>query len=177
RLLRRRSPTLAEVANDELRDPRLAALLCGYARAYGLEPAQVPATATVLAYLEHTFGTWYVGGGMRELARALHDRCAARGVSFRYGAEVTGVRESGGRVTGVELADGGTMDADAVVAPGRTPPGRTLDARARFTVLLALRGARPQGTPHRTLLHRPDRLVTVLRPGDPALVPDADSEA
>lgn len=175
-LLRRRPPTLAEVAADELRDPRLAALLGGYARSYGLSPEEAPASAAVLAYLEQTFGTWYVGGGMRELARALHDRCRERGVDFRFGAEVLRIRDSGGRVTGVELADGETVDADAVVSPGTPRPGAP-GARARLTVLLALRGARPEGTPHRTLLHGSDRLVTVLRPGDPALVPDGDHES
>jgi phytoene dehydrogenase-like protein len=175
-LLRRRPPTLAEVAADELGDPRLAAMLGGFARAHGLDPARAPASAAVLAYLEHTFGTWYVGGGMRELARAVYDRCVDRGVEFRFGAEVARVTETGGAASGVELAGGGRVGADAVIAPGR-PRQEAPGARARFTVLLALRGPRPEGTPHRTLLHRPGRLVTVLRPDDPALVPDGEHES
>ncbi|MFR9676685.1 phytoene desaturase family protein [Streptomyces sp. TR06-5] len=176
-LLRRRPPTLARVAADELRDPRLAALLCGSARSHGIDPARAPASAAVLAHLEQTFGTWYVRGGMRELARALHDRCRERGVEFRFGTRVAGVREASGAVTGVALADGEELDADAVVAPGSPRPDAP-GVRSRFTVLLALRGARPEGTPHRTLLHDAGgRLLTVLRPGDPALVPDEDHES
>ena len=36
-----------------------------------------PASAAVLPYMEHAFGTWYVRGGMRELARAVYERCLA----------------------------------------------------------------------------------------------------
>ncbi|MFD9436818.1 phytoene desaturase family protein [Streptomyces sp. NPDC060002] len=215
RLLRtRRAGTLAEVGAWELRDPRLTALLEGHALAYGLDPRVTPASAAVLPYMEHAFGTWYVRGGMRELARALYERCLARRVEFVFGAEVTRVLEKGGRAVGVELAGGtdqafgsgggAVREADFVVAPGSVGG---LPARAdgevapqqglpsRLTVLLALRGARPEGTAHRTVVHTVDRdgeleslfgtapsvparpTVTVLRPGDPALVPDGDHEA
>ena len=98
-LLRRGSPTLREMAARELRDPRLEALLGSYALAYGYEPGAVPASAAVLAYLEQTFGVWYVrGGGMRALADAVYRRCLERGAEFRFGAEVTGVAEKDGRV-------------------------------------------------------------------------------
>ncbi|CAM5372635.1 hypothetical protein SCYAM73S_03247 [Streptomyces cyaneofuscatus] len=54
--------------------------------------------------MEYAFGTWYVrGGGLRELARAVYERCLARRVEFRFGAEVTGIVEKDGRVAGVEL--------------------------------------------------------------------------
>ncbi|WP_031027441.1 phytoene desaturase family protein [Streptomyces albus] len=179
-LLRRRPPTLAEAARDELGDPRLAAMLCGCVWGYGLDPKTAPATAALLAYVEDAFGTWYVrGGGLRALADALYDRCRERRVAFVFGSEVTAVREKDGRAAGVELADGSVEDADVVVtgggpaAPGS--PGAGPAGTARLTVLLALRGARPQGTPHRTLVHRaeaPGRPLTVLRPDDPALRPD-----
>lgn len=173
-------PTLAEVAEDELHDPRLAAMLCAAAWAYGLDPAKAPASAAVLAYVEDAFGTWYVrGGGMRALADALHDRCRERGVRFCFGSGVAAVREKDGRAAGLELADGTAVDADLVVAGGGpAAPGGPQDTgagTARLTVLLALRGARPEGTPHRTLVHRaqaPGRPLTVLRPDDPALRPD-----
>ncbi|MFE9388162.1 phytoene desaturase family protein [Streptomyces sp. NPDC006784] len=182
RALRRRGaggPTLAEVARDELRDPRLAAMLCGSVWTQGLDPAAAPASAAALAYLEDTFGTWYVRGGLRALADALHARCRARGVVFHFDSPVAGVREKGGRAAGAELADGSAVDAEVVVAGGgpAAPGGQGTADRgmSRLTVLLALRGARPAGTPHRTLVHRaeaPGQPLTVLRPDDPALRPD-----
>ncbi|MEV0693758.1 NAD(P)/FAD-dependent oxidoreductase [Streptomyces sp. NPDC050388] len=224
KLLRTRTAgTLAEIGAWELRDPRLVSLLGSYALEHGLDPRSTPASAAVLPYMEHAFGTWYVRGGMRELARAVYERCVARRVEFHFGAEVTGVLEKDGRAAGVEFtggpspasgvgSGGGTVaEADHVVA-GVTPavldrltrgtpvrgdgevPGRT-GAASRLTVLLALRGGRPEGTPHRTVVHAEDReaelesltgspaslpahpTVTVLRPDDPALVPDGAHEA
>jgi phytoene desaturase len=212
RLLRtRRAGTLAEVGAWELRDARLAALLDSHALAYGLDPRVTPASAAVLPYMEHAFGMWYVRGGLRELARAVHDRCVARRVEFRFGTEVSAIVEKDGRAAGVELAGQEVAEADFVVAgvaPGvlgrlagqsavrgdaEVPPQR--GAAGRLTVLLALRGARPEGAAHRTVVHTADReaeldalfgtpsgmagppTVTVLRPDDPGLVPDAGHEA
>ncbi|MFE9408902.1 phytoene desaturase family protein [Streptomyces sp. NPDC006704] len=212
RLLRppRQAATLHEIAVQELGGGRLGALLESYALEYGLDPASVPAAAAVLPYMEHAFGSWYVRGGMRELARAMYERCLARKVTFVFDAEVTLIREKDGHAAGVELADGTVVEADRVVCGAdprglrRMLPGRTLwgagmvgpDEAARpsrFTVLLALRGARPEGTAHRTVVHSPDAAaearavftgpgagaptVTVLRPDDPAVRPDEDHEA
>ncbi|MEV6011660.1 NAD(P)/FAD-dependent oxidoreductase [Streptomyces sp. NPDC051976] len=202
-LLRRPAPpTLAGIADRELRDPRLAALLESHALAYGFDPRTVPAAAAVLAYVEQTFGVWYVRGGMRALADAVYARCLARKVEFRFGAEVVGLTEKDGRATGAELADGDVVEADVVVAGAPLPAlrGEGEGARplvpGRLTVHLALRGARPASTPHRTVVHAPDRVaaldavfrpesggtavpptVTVLRPDDPAGRPDDAHEA
>ncbi|MBL1084722.1 NAD(P)/FAD-dependent oxidoreductase [Streptomyces actinomycinicus] len=171
RLLRtRRAGTLAEIGSWELRDDRLEGILMSHALAYGLAPWSAPAAAAVLPYMEHAFGTWYVRGGIRELARAVYERCLERRVEFVFGAEVTRIREKDGRAAGVELADGSAAEADHVVAdvhpallraltdhhlddegdvradPGATPP-------ARFTLLLALRGRRQPGAVHRTVVH------------------------
>ncbi|MBK3575201.1 NAD(P)/FAD-dependent oxidoreductase [Streptomyces sp. MBT65] len=175
KLLRtRRASTLAEIGTWELRDERLTALLESHALAYGLEPRTAPASAAVLPYMEHAFGTWYVRGGMRELARAVYERCLARRVEFVFGAEVTRVLEKDGRAAGVELSDGTVVDADQVVAdvdPGRLraltdrPLDEDGDVRTdpdaprpvRLTLLLALRGPREAGAVHRTVVHAPDR--------------------
>ncbi|MFI6086664.1 phytoene desaturase family protein [Streptomyces sp. NPDC051218] len=223
RLLRRerRARTLTEVGELELGgDARLLALLEQYALAQGLDPRSTPASAAVLPYLEHTFGAWSVRGGMRALARAVYERCLARRVEFAFDSPVARIIEKDGRAAGVELADGTAEEADFVVAgvaPGALDgllsgvsalPGESgVNIRSegevrprsglpsRLTVFLALSGARPDGTPHRTVLHTPDRqeeldrlfgdrpglpaapTLTVLRPDDPALTPDAGHEA
>ncbi|MYW49129.1 NAD(P)-binding protein, partial [Streptomyces sp. SID161] len=116
RLLRtRRARTPAEIGRWELRDERLAELLESQVLAYGLDPRTAPASAAVLPYMEHAFGTWYVRGGIRELARAVYERCVQRRVEFVFGAEVARIVEKDGRAAGVELADGTVADADQVV--------------------------------------------------------------
>ncbi|MFE1962857.1 phytoene desaturase family protein [Streptomyces sp. NPDC059479] len=211
RLLRgaRRAATVAEIGAWELADPRLAALLDGYALSYGLDPRHAPAGAALLPYLEQTFGSWYVRGGIRELARAVYERCLARKVEFVFGAEVIRIAEKDGGATGIELADGTVVAADRVVAgiaperlverelwaDGEIRPREAGGAPVpgRFTVLLALRGARDKDAVHRTVVHSPDGsaeaadvfagrtaqrpTVTVLRPDDAATRPDGDHEA
>jgi phytoene dehydrogenase-like protein len=211
RLLRgaRQAATVSEIGAWELADPRLAALLDGYALSYGLDPRSAPGSAALLPYLEQTFGSWYVEGGMRALADAVYERCLARRVDFVFGAGVTRIVEKDGAAAGVELADSTLVAADRVVAgvapgplveqglqgEGDVAPRGPGDAPVpgRFTVLLALRGPRPEGTAHRTVVHspagsaeaadvfggRPAALptVTVLRPDDPNSRPDEGHEA
>ena len=174
RMLRtRQAATVAEVGALELADPRLAALFEGCALAYGLDPRRAPASAALLPYMEQTFGSWYVAGGMRELARAVYERCLARKVEFGFGSEVTSVVVRDGRAAGVELAGGAVAEADHVVAGADTAlaAGQELwedgDVRpqggpdagqlpGRFTVLLGLSGARPASAVHRSVVHSPD---------------------
>ncbi|MFB7982072.1 phytoene desaturase family protein [Streptomyces vinaceus] len=185
-LLRRRPPTLAEVAAREL-GGRLSELLTARVRAYGIDPATAPASAAVLPYMEQTFGSWYVRGGMRTLATAVYERCLERKVAFVFGTPVREVLERDGRAAGLVLADGSEAAADFVVCGAdprqlRAPlpggaPARGAGVAGRITLLLALRGARPADAVHRTLVHSPGAQVTVLRPDDPAGRPDADHEA
>ncbi|WP_198422448.1 phytoene desaturase family protein [Streptomyces sp. QHH-9511] len=192
--LRRPTTTLGGIGARELRDARLTELLDSYAWSYGFDPATAPASAAVLPYMEQTFGTWYVGGGIRALADAVHERCLKRRVEFVFDAAVVEVLEKDGRATGVRLADGETVEADHVVA-GAPPQALSRDGvvagqrddrarplpvgTGRVTLCLALRGARESGAVHRTVVHgaegRPT--VTVLRPDDPALRPDDGHES
>ncbi|MEV7954992.1 NAD(P)/FAD-dependent oxidoreductase [Streptomyces sp. NPDC058316] len=177
RLLRpaRQADTMTEIGAWELSDPRLAALLDGYALSYGLDPLRAPAAAALLPYMEETFGSWYVSGGIRALAQAVYERCLARKVEFVFGGEVARVVEKDGRAAGVELTDGTVAEAAHVVlgarphpglVPGQEPwqdgdvavqprPGQGV-LPGRFLVLLSLRGARPADAVHRTLVHPAD---------------------
>ncbi|MEU4060861.1 NAD(P)/FAD-dependent oxidoreductase [Streptomyces wedmorensis] len=194
-LLRRPTTTLAQIGARELREPRLAALLDAYAWSYGFDPATAPASAAVLPYMEQTFGSWYVGGGLRALADAVYERCRKRRVEFVFEAPVEEVLEKDGRAAGVELAGGETVEADHVVSGAPVPvlysdqvigwerqddwPRHQEIGTSRVTVCLALRGPREATAVHRTVVHaageRPT--VTVLRPDDPALRPGADHES
>ncbi|GAA2153780.1 NAD(P)/FAD-dependent oxidoreductase [Kitasatospora kazusensis] len=199
--LSRRTRTLADVAERELGGhPGLTALLQEHALRFGLDPREAPAGATVLPYMEQSFGVWYVQGGMRALADAVHRRCGQRGVEFRFDTPVTEVLTEGGRACGV-VAGGERLPADLVLSCTQDLAGLAGHAAAarepawgRFSVLLALRGTRPAGTPVRTVVHAHDNAreldaltdhpdlprhptVQIHRPDDPSLVPDSGHEA
>lgn len=120
--------TLLQAATAHFTDPRLRQLIGRYAVYSGSVPRLVPATAAALAHVERRFGRWHVRGGVANLAVAL-ERVAQRvGVDIRCGVEVGTVLADRKHVRGVALADGGTVDADVVVA--------NVDAAHLYTELL-----------------------------------------
>ncbi|MBV6696216.1 NAD(P)/FAD-dependent oxidoreductase [Kitasatospora aureofaciens] len=182
--------TLADVAARELGGhPGLTALLHEHALRFGFDPRTAPAGATVLPYMEQSFGVWYVRGGLRALADAVYRRCEQRRVEFRFDTRFETVLEKDGLVCGIDTT-AGPIEADvvlsAVPAKAQNP---TEPVPGRVVVLLALRGERPAGTVHRTVVHAADPAaelagifgegapladrptVQVLRPDDPSLHP------
>ena len=97
------------------RDPRLRQLFGRYATYCGSSPFLAPATLMLVADVEQQ-GVWFVEGGMHALARALAGLVEAGGGTLRYGAEVAEIAVQSGRVSGVVLADGEMVPADAVIA-------------------------------------------------------------
>jgi phytoene dehydrogenase-like protein len=63
-------------------------------------------------------GVWSVHGGMHALAQCLARLGAQRGVQFRYGESVQTITTTQGRASGVQLASGETIAAQAVVFNG-----------------------------------------------------------
>ena len=66
--------SLRALARQLLADPRQRLMLERYATYEGSDPRRAPAALAVVPYLEHTFGAWYVEGGMYRLAEALVER-------------------------------------------------------------------------------------------------------
>jgi 1-hydroxycarotenoid 3,4-desaturase len=100
---------------EHFHDPRLRQLFGRYATYCGSSPFDAPATLMLVAHVEQN-GVWLVEGGMHRIATTLADLAAARGAVFRYGETVEQVVVANGRATGVRLASGEVIDADAVVA-------------------------------------------------------------
>jgi len=96
-------------------DPRLQQLFGRYATYCGSSPFAAPATLMLIAHVEAT-GVWLIDGGIHALAEALRDVCAANGVQFRMGTAVAEILSERGRgVSGVRLANGDRIAADAVI--------------------------------------------------------------
>jgi 1-hydroxycarotenoid 3,4-desaturase len=98
-------------------DPRLQQLFGRYATYCGASPWQAPATLMLVAQVELA-GVWGVKGGMHAVAQAFAALGEGRGVTSRYGCPVQRIVVENGRATGVELADGERLQADAVVFNG-----------------------------------------------------------
>ncbi|MDX2258572.1 MAG: phytoene desaturase family protein [Hyphomicrobiaceae bacterium] len=98
-------------------DPRLLQLFGRYATYCGASPYSAPATLMLIAHVE-TQGVYALSGGMTALPAALARLAAARGAAFRMASTVTAITTTAGRVSGVRLADGEAIAADAVVFNG-----------------------------------------------------------
>lgn len=166
--------TLRGMGGRYLTDPRLRMLLDRYATYSGSDPRRAPAALLTVPWVEQAFGSWYVPGGLHRLPAAVADRAVERGAVVRTDAAVTEVLVSGGRASGVRLADGEVVPADVVVCNadaaalyGRLLPPAAPVRRARaglrrvtpsssgLVLLLALRGRTP-GLAHHTVLFPDD---------------------
>ena len=96
------------------RDPRLQQLFGRYATYCGSSPYLAPATLMLIAHVEQA-GVWRIEGGMHALAKALADGARSFGATIRYGQEVSEVLTGCGRASGVRLASGERIAADAVI--------------------------------------------------------------
>ena len=95
-------------------DERLRQLFGRYATYVGSSPFLAPAMMMLIAHVEQE-GVWLVNGGMARLAEAMASLAAGKGASLRYDERVAEIRVSGNRASGVTLASGETLDADAIV--------------------------------------------------------------
>lgn len=177
--------TVRSFARARIRDPRLRLVVERFATYAGADPRRAPAALALAGYVEHAYGAWHVRGGLHEIAEALVRRLESLGGELRLQSPVAEVEVAGAasqgtgvgptgrrvrrRVTGVRLADGGRVAADAVVwngdalalatralpgaAPRRPEPtGRSLSG---FALMLGLRDRTP-GLGHHTILFPAD---------------------
>lgn len=110
---------MASVVDGRFRDPRLRRLLSFQALYAGLSPFDALAIYCVITYMDVVGGVWFPRGGVHEVALGLAAAATAAGAELHYGTAVTRIVRrlgTGGPVTGVRLADGGLVRADAVVA-------------------------------------------------------------
>ncbi len=98
-------------------DRRLRQLFARYSTYVGSSPFKAPATLMLIAHVEGQ-GVWLVDGGMHALARAVAGLAESLGATIRTAAPARRILVSNGRATGVELASGEQLQADAIVFNG-----------------------------------------------------------
>lgn len=115
---------MAPVVGGFFDDHRLQKLFSFQALYAGLSPFEALAVYCVITYMDTVEGVWFPEGGIHAVARGLAAAAAKAGAELRYDAPVERiVRRLGtsGPVTGVRLAGGETIAADAVVANPDVP--------------------------------------------------------
>ncbi|WP_273455587.1 1-hydroxycarotenoid 3,4-desaturase CrtD [Nevskia ramosa] len=107
--------TLWRALGDHFHDPRLRQLFGRYATYCGSSPFRSPATLMLVAHVEQD-GVWRVRGGMHRLAQAMAAAATGLGAQIRQDCEVSEILDDGQRATGLRLASGECLYADAVIA-------------------------------------------------------------
>ncbi len=119
---------LAPHVNRYVTDERLRRLFSFQALYAGVSPFSAIAAYAVIAQLDIGAGVWHPVGGIHAVPAALAAAAVDAGVTFRYDTVVQELAISGGRATGVRLAGGELLPADAVVVttdrPDELVPGR-----------------------------------------------------
>jgi len=169
-------------------DPRLVRVFTFQSLYAGVAPRDALAAYAVIAYMDTISGVVFPRGGVRALPDALAAAAVDAGVQFRYGATVTGLERSGGRVGAVRTADSERIPCDAVVLTTELPqtyallgrtPRRAVPLRASPSAVVAHLGCRSvtAETLHHTILFGDawDRTFTdIIRDGqlmqDPSLL-------
>jgi all-trans-retinol 13,14-reductase len=115
RIRRALTTTTADAVGD-IRDARLSALLGARWGDYGVPPSQSPFAVHALVLGNYFNGAYYPVGGPARFAETLGETVRAAGGELRTQAAVSEIRVAGGRVSGVRLADGATIDAPVVIS-------------------------------------------------------------
>jgi len=110
-------------------DPRLRRVFTFQSLYAGVAPRQALAVYAVIAYMDTISGVFFPRGGMRALPDALAAAATDAGVRFHYGATVTGLECTGGRVAAVHTDQPERITCDAVVLTSELPQTYTLLGR------------------------------------------------
>ena len=137
-------------------DPRLRRIFTFQSLYAGVAPRDALAVYAVIAYMDTISGVVFPRGGVRALPDALAAAAADAGVRFRYGATVTALERTGGRVNAVVTEQSGRIACDAVVLTTELPQTYALLGR----------------TPRRAVRLRPSPSAVVAHLGCPAVAPE-----
>lgn len=108
--------TQQDLLDRTIADPLLRGFLAAQNGDHGLSPSRVsmPAHACIVAH--YASGAYYPRGGAKSIPRAMLRALRRHGGAIRLRARVTHILVEGGRVTGVELANGERMYAQHVIS-------------------------------------------------------------
>jgi phytoene desaturase len=111
--------SVAALVESEVHDPRIRQLLSFHPLLIGGNPFDSPAIYALIHELERRWGVWFAEGGTGALVEALVRLLERMGGHLRLGAEVEAIEvDANRRATGVRIAGGDVLPADAVISNG-----------------------------------------------------------
>lgn len=132
--------TMDAAIRAHVRSPKLRQLLGRFATYVGGSPYDAPATLNVIAHVELNGGVWYPQGGVYTIAAGLERLARELGVEIITNALVSRITLANGRASGIALASGQQIVADAVIS--------NVDVATTYAALL------PDEPPYRNRLAR-----------------------
>lgn len=97
-------------------DTRLRQMLTYPAVFLSSHPKRTPSLYHLMSHTDLTQGVRYPMGGFAAVIDALHTLAIDQGAEVRCGADATAILTAGSRATGVQLADGTVIPADAIIS-------------------------------------------------------------
>ena len=112
--------SVASYVNQYMKDERLRQVFSFHPLLIGGNPFKSTSIYALIHHLEKKWGVWFAMGGTGALVKGLASLFTDIGGELRLGCEVSQIQVSDatGRATGVQLADGEVLPADAVVSNG-----------------------------------------------------------
>ena len=107
--------SLYDVMFSHFGDEELALAFTFQSKYLGMSPWECPGLFSIIPYIEHAFGVWHVRGGLSRISDAMAAVATRNGTVIRLSTPVANVPVRNGQATGVRLADGEEIAADAVV--------------------------------------------------------------
>ncbi|WP_419758588.1 phytoene desaturase family protein [Acidisoma sp.] len=104
-----------------LRDDSLRRVFSLQPLLVGGHPFHTSGLYALIQHLERTHGVWFPKGGTGALVAGLGALMRRQGIAVRLQADVARLLHENGRITGVALATGETLPADAVIANADAP--------------------------------------------------------
>jgi phytoene desaturase len=163
--------SLRDLISEHFTDPRLRQIFELYALYSGSHPARASGIFATVADVQWRQGTYYVRGGLYQLAQALRDAAESLGAVIQTETEAAEIIVKQGRARGVQMQSGARLFADAVVCNADALGAMTVlvphSARRRWTetrvqkiepstsaflLLLGIQGEYPQLAHHNSFL-------------------------
>ena len=107
--------TVAGLVRSHIPDARIAQMIDHFTQYVGSSPEASPAVLCGIAHMQTNEGIWYPMGGTRAVPEALVRLGRELGVNYITGRQVHAINETQGRVTGVRLDSGESIEAATVV--------------------------------------------------------------